>query len=66
MRLSRHTCGIWVPFDIIKTTISSEGLMVQPFFFCVIAWTPKVCGIIAFWATFRRFGPLFYLLWGFR
>ena len=29
-------------------------------------WTPKVCRIIAFWAIFRGFGPLFYLLWGFR
>ena len=29
-------------------------------------WIPKVCRIMAFWATFRGFGPLFYLLWGFR
>ena len=29
-------------------------------------WTPKVCRIMAFWATFRGLGPLFYLLWGFR
>ena len=29
-------------------------------------WTPKVCRILAFWAIFRGFGPLFYLPWGFR
>ena len=27
-------------------------------------WTPKVCRLMAFWAIFRDFGPLFYLLWG--
>ena len=27
-------------------------------------WTPEVCKIIAFWAIFRGFEPLFYLLWG--
>ena len=27
-------------------------------------WTPKVCRIMAFWAIFRGFRPLFYLLWG--
>ena len=32
----------------------------------IYTWTPKVCRIIAFWAIFRGFGPLFYLLWGFR
>ena len=26
--------------------------------------TPKVCRIMAFWAIFKGFGPLFYLLWG--
>ena len=31
-----------------------------------LSWTPKVCRIMAFWAIFRGFGPLFYLLWGFR
>ena len=29
-------------------------------------WTPKVCRRMVFWAIFRGFGPLFYLLWGFR
>ena len=29
-------------------------------------WTPKVCRRMAFWAIFKGFGPLFYLLWGFR
>ena len=28
--------------------------------------TPKVCRIMAFWAIFRSFGLLFYLLLGFR
>ena len=32
----------------------------------VTTWTPKVCRIMAFWAIFKRFGPLFYLLLGFR
>ena len=26
--------------------------------------TPKVCKIMAFWAIFNSFGPLFYILWG--
>ena len=30
-----------------------------------LTWTPKVCRIMAFWAIFRGFRPLFYLLWGF-
>ena len=25
-----------------------------------ITWPPKVCKIMAFWATFRGVGPLFY------
>ena len=29
-------------------------------------YTPKVCRIMAFWAIFRGFGPLFYLLLGSR
>ena len=29
-------------------------------------WTPKVCKIMAFWAIFNGFGPLFYILWGSR
>ena len=29
-----------------------------------MSWTPN--SIMAFWAIFRGFGPLFYLLWGFR
>ena len=32
----------------------------------IIKGTPKVCTIMAFWAIFRGFGQLFYLLWGFR
>ena len=28
------------------------------------SWTPKVCRIMAFWAIFRGFGPLFYLVLG--
>ena len=32
----------------------------------VTSSTPKGCKIMAFWAIFRGFGPLFYLLWGFR
>ena len=31
-----------------------------------LAWTPKVCKIMAFWAVFSGFGPLFYILWGSR
>ena len=33
---------------------------------CFAVPGPKVCRIMAFWAIFKRFGPLFYLLWGFR
>ena len=29
-----------------------------------ISWTPKVCTIMALWAVFSGFGPLFYMLWG--
>ena len=29
-------------------------------------WTPKVCKIMAIWAVFSGFGPLFYILWGSR
>ena len=25
-----------------------------------LTWTPKVCRIMAFWAIFKGFGPLFY------
>ena len=32
----------------------------------VNTWTLKVCRIMAFWAIFKGFGPLLYLLWGFR
>ena len=32
----------------------------------VLTWTPKVCIIMAFWAIFNGFGPLFCILGGSR
>ena len=31
-----------------------------------LSWTPKVFGIMAFWAVFGGVGLSFYLFWGFR
>ena len=42
---------------------TSKSRVVSP---AIHTRTPKVCRIMAFWAIFNGFGPLFYLLWGFR
>ena len=50
----------------MKGGVRLGGWGCSPFSAFFPTWTPKVCKIMAFWATFRGLGLLFYILLGFR
>ena len=60
-----HTLGVqvvWYSIEWYGITVTSYGLL----FRITKIWTPNICRIIAFRATFGGFGPLFYILLGSR
>ena len=55
----RGTIGLWLPWlKDLQGRVQVEELGVG----FRLSYTPKVCRIMAFWAIFRGFGLLFYLL----
>ena len=66
LAVQRHLCGGGVlpapsnpePGDALKSRTQKHRYS--------NTWTPKVCKIMAFWAMFRSFGPLFHILLGSR
>ena len=69
MRIPGDLCGsswgVVSALSLLKPRARALGFRWGGYIY-IYTYTPKVCRIIAFWATFKCFGQLFYLLLGSR